>query len=204
MQQVKTNMHYVNSIKFGFSLSVIAFSITALPSVGWAQQQVSIQVEGTVKPHCGFQDGGDATSQSDNELLFSVNPDEENWSKQSRKIALSLSCNAPFTLAVRSSQGGLKNTDHTGKGIGGHFSNEIAYELALNMTTEDAAVLLVLACQSHELAGTDSHCGASSGTNAAIGRGAGVGEVAVTLSGSSGFPIRGRYQDTIVLALAFQ
>lgn len=204
MHRVKFNMHYANSPKIGFDLRVLAFFIATVPSFAWAQQQVSIQVEGAVKPHCGFQDGADTTSQSDGELLFNVNPDDTNWSKQSRKIALSLSCNAPFTLAVRSSQGGLKNTDHDGKGIGGNFSNEIAYQLALNMTTEDAAAPLVLACQSRELAGTDSLCGASSGTNAAIGRGAGVGEVAVTLSGSSGFPIRGRYQDTIVLALAFQ
>jgi hypothetical protein len=194
-------------LKTSFSRHIINFIIAFIvfdPSLSLAQGQVSVQVEGEIKPYCGFQDGSSIGALTADDLVFDVNPQDESWSKQSRKVALALSCNAPFRLAVRSSQGGLKNLDTEARSISGSFSNEIAYQLALSMTTDNAAEPLVLTCQSADLAGTDSLCGASSGSNAAIGRGAGVGDVAITLFGSSGSPIRGRYQDTIVLALAFQ
>jgi spore coat protein U-like protein len=192
------------STKFSFKsdlvktiFGIVGFIMACAPCAALAQQQVSIEVEGVVKPHCAFED-------RQSQIAFSINPEDQNWAKQAAKIPLALSCNAPFNLAVRSSQGGLKNTEAGTKGIGGTFSNEIAYQLTLNMSTEEASAPLVLACPSRSLADTDSLCAASSGSNAAIGRGAGIGELAITLSDSSGFPIRGQYQDTIVVAVAFQ
>lgn len=175
-----------------------------VPHATLAQQHVSIQIEGTIKPQCGFKDDQAGASTARTDFLFEVNPDDANWSHQTNTMALSMSCNAPFTLAVHSNHGRLKNSDAINNGIGGHFSNEIAYQLDLNMTTEDAAAPLTIACHSSAMHSTAPSCGATSGSNVAIGRGAGVGEVGITLSGSSGFPIRGRYQDTIILALALQ
>jgi hypothetical protein len=170
----------------------------------YAQQEVSFQVQGIIKPHCGFEQSPVASGQLNSDVVFSIDPDDANWGPQSGKIALALSCNAPFTLAVRSHHGGLINQSPDAKNLGGKFTSEIGYNLALSITTEDAALPLVLACQSHEMVSSRGNCSASSGTNAAIGYGAGIGDVAVSLFGSSRFPIRGRYQDTIVLAVAFQ
>jgi hypothetical protein len=204
MWRLKPSERQVNldlvRIKFGF----IGIYLIFAPCMVSAQQQVAIQVEGVIKPHCAFAQSGNGTVTGRSDVAFNINPEEANWSKQAAKIPLAMSCNAPFSLAVRSSLGGLKNTTSANKAIGGSFSNEISYQIALNMTTEDAASPLVLACQSLDLADNDRLCSASSGTNAAIGRGAGIGELAITLSDSSGFPIRGHYQDTIVVALAFQ
>jgi spore coat protein U-like protein len=199
------------STKFNFKsdlvktiFGIVGFIVACAPCAALAQQQVSIEVEGVVKPHCAFEDRQSQITAGQTAIAFSINPEDQNWAKQAAKIPLALSCNAPFNLAVRSSQGGLKNTEAGTKGIGGTFSNEIAYQLTLNMSTEEASAPLVLACPSRSLADTDSLCAASSGSNAAIGRGAGIGELAITLSDSSGFPIRGQYQDTIVVAVAFQ
>jgi hypothetical protein len=186
--------------KFAF----IALAMIFAPCTASAQQQVSIQVEGAVKPHCAFAQSESGLTVGHSDIIFSINPENPNWAKQAAKIPLAISCNTPFSLAVSSSQGGLKNATSSHNGIGGSFSSEIAYELALNMTTEDATAPLVLACQSQDLTDTDRLCAASSGTNAAIGRGAGIGELAIKLSDSSGFPVRGHYQDTLVVALAFQ
>jgi hypothetical protein len=178
--------------------------ISLVPKISYAQQEVSIQVVGAVKPHCGFAQSAATSAAPNSEVIFAINPDQANWAGQSGKIALSLACNAPFTLAAQSSHGGLVNQSTDAKPIGGNFSNQIAYDLALTITTEDAATPLVLACASKDMIINSTNCGASSGDNAAIGYGAGIGEASISLSGASGFPIRGRYQDTIVLALAFQ
>lgn len=179
-------------------------SMLLFPKISNAQQEVSIQVVGTVKPYCGFAQSAAASTSPNSEVIFAINPDQPNWAGQSGKIALSLACNAPFTLAAQSSHGGLVNQSSEAKPIGGHFSNQIAYDLALIITTEDPATPLVVACASKDMIVNSTNCGASSGDKAAIGYGAGIGEAAISLSGTSGFPIRGRYQDTIILALAFQ
>jgi hypothetical protein len=201
----------LSKLKMGFDsqkIRILFFlflpTLTMNPNYALAQSQVDLQVEGVIKPHCAFEQNQSASNQANTDMLFAINPEDPNWAGQSGKVALSLSCNAPFTLAARSSQGGLKNLASDTKNIGGNFSNEIAYQIALTMTTDDGAAPLLFSCHSSGMVKNDTNCGASSGTNVAIGSGAGVGDIAVTLSGSSGFPIRGRYQDTIVLALAFQ
>jgi spore coat protein U-like protein len=188
-------------LKIAAALSVF---MCAVPSIALAQQQVSIQVEGQIKPHCAFQQSESASASPSFDVAFGVEPERADWVGQSHKLAINLTCNAPFTVTAQSSQGGLRHEAPTAKGIGGNFSNQIAYNLLLNVSTEDAASPLVLDCRSSEMMLSGTTCGASSGTHVAIGAQAGVGELAITLNDSAGFPIQGRYQDTIVLALAFQ
>ena len=192
------------SVKKSQLLVCISILLGLIPNLAFARQQIYLEVEGIIKPHCAFEQNQEAAASVNPDVVFQVSPEDPNWANQSGKTKLALSCNAPFTLAARSLQGSLKHVSATTNGIGGNFSNEIAYQVAFNLTTEDAAAPLALTCQSSDLKSGGAECGISSGTNAAIGFGAGIGDLAVTLSGSSGFPIYGRYQDTIVLALAFQ
>lgn len=184
--------------------AVLSASTSAIPSISFAQQQVSIQVEGQIKPHCAFQQRESASTSPSFDVAFGVQPERKDWVGQSHKLPISLACNAPFTVTAHSSQGGLRHEAESAKGIGGNFSNQIAYNLLLNVSTEDATSPLVLDCRSSEMTVSGTPCGASSGTHVAIGAQAGVGELAITLNDSTGFPLQGRYQDTIVLALAFQ
>lgn len=193
-----------DSQKIRNSFFLTSLILAVLPNLALAQNQVDLQVQGVIKPHCAFEQNQVALSQSSTDVVFAINPEDPNWAGLSSKVALSLSCNAPFTLAARSSQGGLKNLTSDAKNIGGNFTDGIAYQIALSLTTDDRSAPLVFTCQSQDMVKNDANCGASSGDAVAVGSGAGIGDVAVTLSGSSGFPIRGRYQDTIVLALAFQ
>lgn len=199
----KPKSSYVHKYRWNSKFVILAvFFLT--PKISYAQQEISIQVIGHIKPSCGFGQSGATSTTPNSDIVFAISPDQINWAGQSSKIALSLACNAPFTLVAQSSHGGLVNQSTDAKAIGGSFSNQIAYDLALTITTEDAATPLVLACPSKDMTIDSKSCGASSGDNAAIGYGAGIGEAAISLSGTSGFPIRGRYQDTIILALAFQ
>lgn len=182
------------------------FCVFALfvPAQGYAQQQVQIYVEGEVKPKCGFAEAAVSAQVVGNDIAFVINPEDENWAAQTAKVGVALSCNTPFTLEARSSQGGLLNTADTARVLSDTFTTKIPYSLGVTLTTDDPAMPLVLNCTSQNMHGPDAQCNASSNTQAAIDFGAGVGDVSIQLSGSAGFPTRGSYHDTLVLALAFQ
>jgi hypothetical protein len=175
------------------------------PQTIFAHNQVSFQVEGQIKARCAFdEDLGQVRDVSQTALSFDVHPDQSNWTLKSNSVALSLTCNAPFTLAVSSNLGGLTNEGADRNAIGGNFTNQIVYQANLKMTTENASTPVFLSCQSKDMEDGKSSCIASSHGEAAIGAGSGVGSLTISLSDRAGYPIQGHYQDTIVIALALQ
>ncbi len=184
-----------------FVLTVFSFFVT---SNALAQQQVNLEVGGVIQTHCAFDEKLGQSDRGSALLSFSLNPDEPVGNIRASKMDIGLTCNAPFTLAVTSNHGGLTNANSDAKAIGGDFTKQIAYRATVNMTTDDANSPMLLACQSREMTSNKASCTTSSGSNAAIGRGAGIGEVAITLVEGGQSPIQGRYQDTIFLALTLQ
>lgn len=187
-----------------FFVLTLAFCNLGLTSNACAQQQVNLDVAGIIQTHCAFDETRGRAEIGASSLSFLVNGDGPVDAARVQKLGLGLTCNAPFTLAITSHQGGLTHTNTDLKAISGGFTKQIAYRATVSMTTEDAGAPMQLACESHQMAGQSPACSVSSGSNAAIGQGAGAGEVAIALVEGGKIPIQGRYQDTIFLALTLQ
>lgn len=201
-RNVKCNCN--NKLKLRLYATTISILTFVLGTNAVAQQQVNFEVIGTVQSHCAFDDNTNQTSPRLSNIAFDIDPDDRRAVPRDKKMGISLTCNAPFSLTIMSSHGGLKNSNANAKAIGGEFTQHIGYQATVNITTEDTSTPIVLTCQSGQMVGETSSCRASSGSNTAIGDGAGVGEVSITLSDSSQKPLQGRYQDIIFLALALQ
>jgi spore coat protein U-like protein len=184
------------------SVSILFTTIAGAPVR--AQHHVEFEVTGVIKAHCAFEDTQGITAASSNDVSFSVGSGPLIGVAHSEKVRLALTCNAPFALTLSSQNGGLLNSNSDIQRIGGDFTKQIFYSASVSMTTQDASAPLTVSCQSQDMAAGAKACGATSGSNVAIGEGAGVGEVAVTLVADAKSPVQGRYQDTIFLALSLQ
>jgi hypothetical protein len=175
------------------------------PAIASATEVLTLQVRGDILASCGFAGPeGLGSAPAPAILAFQIDPAVPGWQDASVRLPLRVRCNQQFRLLARPASGALIQSSAGAAVIGGRFSRAIGYRLIVDLTTENPLQPINLDCTFTPGHDPIEPCAASSGRDAAIGPGAGEGQLTIQLPGAAPTPLAGTYRETVVLSLLIQ